>query len=253
MIYDFKDFNEVKEFLESLIEGNTANYALISLRDVVINSWIDRLVSKTQSERVITDSCLAGDYIEKRLKQGHQIRDDGYFTDGTRARSFGFEVTDSMLFKSKDVSQEQKIPYMAHLIENVAFDTNISADNAVFYLNIFDQITYRQACIIKMLISKQKGIYNVNLRNKPLYDYHDKSLGEPYHVLQELVDLYSRGLIMLSTKESPYVPPQDASTATFTILPNSAYAVPITSMIYDRMCLSEIPDDDVNKIVRTLS
>ena len=121
----------------------------------VLADFLNRVLSPMQEHRVLTVSAFAVDFIEKRLKEGEKPRGDGFFSEGTITRSDAVEVVDSMLFAVEDDPQEKKIPYMAHLIENGCFDASIHPGLLHFLYKESKSLTYRQLCILKLIIENK--------------------------------------------------------------------------------------------------
>ena len=118
-------------------------------------------------------------FINKRLKNEEPLRNDGFFTEGTISRSDAVEVVDSMLFAAKDDPEKNKIIYLAKLIENASFDSQIRTGLLHFLCKKFESLTYQQLCIIKMIIENK---YPLSL----------KSVMETPRLTEEPVPLRSR-------------------------------------------------------------
>ena len=162
----------------------------------VLADFLNRVLSPMQEHRVLTVSAFAVDFIEKRLKEGEKLRNDGFFSEGTISRSDAVEVVDSMLFAVEDDPQEKKIPYMAHLIENASFRSSLSADTACYYLKIFGDLTYRQLCMINIAVREKKAC--LPLRDKSWIQLGgNMKIDENAVILHELVNMYIKGYVNL--------------------------------------------------------
>ena len=216
----------------------------------ILADYLDRVLSPIQEQRVITVSALAVDYVEKRLKEGETLRNDGFFTEGTVYRSDAVEVVDSMFFMARDVPEKKKIPYLAKLIENASFDSQIHAGLVHFLCKQFESLTYRQLCIIKMIIENK---YPLSLKSSAETPWLTE---EPVPLLSknsmptlvECVDLGYRGYI--DFQQSP--PDDTRSGAVALLVPHSMrYTVPAVQM-YGRMGLESIPEEDVLPLAKSL-
>ena len=212
--------------------------------------YLNRVLSPMQEQRVITASALAVDFVEKRLKKGGELRNDGFFTEGTRSRSDAVEIVDSMLFTARDDPQEQKIQYLAKLIENTSFDSQIQVGLFHFLCKEFESLTYQQLCIIKMLIENK---YPLSLKSIEETPWLSK---EPVPLLSEgslptllqCVSLGNRGYI--DFQQSPTDDPRSGAVAL--LVPNSMRYRVLAVQMYAHMGLADISEDDVRPLAESL-
>lgn len=150
----------------------------------------ERLLGPREKVRLGGVLAIAAAGIKQRIENGESIRSDGFFDEKPSGRSNAEEVAESVLLKSQREPEEKKIPYMGHLLSNVAFDPLISAEMAHQITKAAEQLTYRQLCILKLAVVKQA----FGLRGK---DYREQGsfVKELYQVLYECLDLYHRGFM----------------------------------------------------------
>ena len=150
----------------------------------------ERILGPREKVRVGGVLAIAASEIKCRMENGDRIRTDDFFDEKPLGRSDAEEVVENILLKSQRESEEKKLPYMGHLLSNIAFDSLISAQMAHQIVKVAEQLTYRQLCILQLAIVKQE----FGLRNE---DYRGQgSLSkELYQVLYECLDLYHRGLV----------------------------------------------------------
>lgn len=216
----------------------------------VLADYLNRVLSPQQEKRVLTASALAVDFVDKRLKNGEFLRDDGFFSEGTISRSDAVEVVDSMLFAVEDDPQEKKIQYMAHLIENASFNTSISADTACYYLKVFGDLTYRQICMINLSVREGKEI--LPLRDKSWIELGgNMRINEDAVILQELINMHVRGYINLQFSPQHFNFP--VAFSELSAVPSSLEAGIMIRNLYVHMNLHKIPIDDLMPIVKALS
>ena len=103
-----------------------------------------RVLSPREEARVGGVFTLAAAEIVERC------RDDGFFDAGGGGRSDAEEVWESTLLKSQREAEEKKLPYMAHLLANLAFNTEISTPMAHQMTKAAESMTYRQLCILQL-------------------------------------------------------------------------------------------------------
>jgi hypothetical protein len=154
------------------------------------NEITERLLGPREKVRIGGVLAVAADEINQRTKNGERIRDDGFFDKKRQGRSDADEVIESILLKSQREPEEKKIIYMGHLMANVAFNKEISAEMAHQITKAAEQLTYRQLCILKLSVTKE--IYNLRGGD---YRGQGSFSKELYQLLYEYLDLYTHGLI----------------------------------------------------------
>ena len=233
------------------LKSSSAGTAAGGFIQPVLADFLNRVLSPMQEHRVLTVSAFAVDFIEKRLKDGEQLRDDGFFSEGTITRSDAQEVVDSMLFTVEDDPQEQKIPYMAHLIENGCFDASIHPDLLHFLYKESKSLTYRQLCIIKMIIENKHPLSLKSTVETPWLTTDRVPLlsEDAFPTLVECVNLGHRGYIDFKLS-----PPDDTRSGPVALLvPHSMRTRVPAGQMYGRMGLADIPKSDVLPIAKSLA
>lgn len=194
----------------------------------------ERLLGPREKVRVGAVLALAADEINKRIVSGEKVRTDGFFDDKPSGRSDAEEVAESVLLRSQREPEEKKIPYMAHLLSNVAFDPQISAHMAHQIIKAAEQLTYRQLCVLKLAVTKQVwGLRNGDYRGQGSFTK------ELYQVLYECIDLYHRGFVSFGGKVA--FGPTDINPGKMTVQGLGAD-------IYNLMRLMTIPEEDIAPI-----
>ena len=197
-----------------------------------------RLLSPREQARVGGVFTLAAAEIVERSQKGESVRDDGFFDTGGSGRSDAEEVWESTLLKSQREAEEKKLPYMAHLLANLAFDTEISAAMAHQMTKAAESMTYRQLCILQLSATKER----FNLRKRS-YEGQDSFPKDSYQLIYEYYDLYSRGLINFG----------DTLAATLVdVNPGAATPQALGVDIYYQMRLYLIPDGELAPIAAHL-
>ena len=230
-------------------KSSSAGMAAGGFIQPVLADFLSRMLSPVQEQRVITASALAVDFIDKRLKAGEHLRDDGFFSQGTISRSDAVEVVDSMLFTVEDDPQEKKIPYMAHLIESAAFKSSLSADTACYYLKVFGDLTYRQICIMNLAIREKKELFQ--FRDKSYIELGGQiKIDDDTVILQELIAMYVKGYISLEFRsQDSNIPP---AFSELSVVPSSLEGGIMIRNLSVCMKLNKIPPDDLVPIVNAL-
>jgi len=150
----------------------------------------ERYLGPREKVRVGGVLALAAAEIDAGMKAGVALRTDGFFDCKLGERSGAEEVAEDVLLKSQREPEERKLPYMAHLLAAVSFDTNVSPEFAHQLTKIAEQLTYRQLCILSLAANKHRFVLHAS-------NYLDASQFpiELRQVLYECFDLYNRGLL----------------------------------------------------------
>ena len=174
---------------------------------------------------------LAAAEIVRRVGNGESVRSDGFFDEDETGRSDAHEVWESALLKSQREPEEKKLPYMAYLLANLAFDPQINVHMAHQITKAAERLTYRQLCILKLVVVKDQ----FDLRKE---DYRGQGSfsKELYQVLYEYLDLYNRGYVNFGGEV--VFGPAD-------IKPGSAVVQGLGADTFNLMRLHLIPNDDI--------
>ena len=222
---------------EGALVGGAAGSALTMSLQRLGQEISGRLLGPREEERVGYVFTLAAAEISKRIKDGEQVRQDNFFSDDRRGRSDGEEVWESILLKSQRETQEKKLPYMAHLFANLAFEPDIGADMAHQMTKAAEQFTYRQLCILKLVSAK--GQYDIC--NIYYSDVGARFSEELYQLFYEYLDLHDRHCISSGT---------GAGLTNF--VPSDIVLEGIGVVTFRMMGLADIPRADVLPIVERL-
>jgi hypothetical protein len=202
------------------------------------NEACERLLGPREKIRLGGVLAVAAAEINQRIANGEKIRDDGFFQDKPTGRSDAEEVAESILLKSQREPEEKKIPYMGHLLSNVAFHKEISAEMAHQITKAAEQLTYRQLCILKLAVAKDAfGLRSEDYRGQSSFSR------ELYQVLYECLDLYHRGFVNFGGPAA--LGPTDVALGKMTV---QALGVDL----YNLMQLCIIPDLDLRPLIEVL-
>ena len=127
--------------------------------------------------------------------------------------------------------EEFKLPYMAHLLSNVAFDSGISAKMAHQVTKAAEALTYRQLCIMKLTTEKDQ--FALRLED---YRGHRAFSRELLQILYEYLDLYHRGFVNFGGEVA--FGPSDVN-------PGNSVVQGLGAELFNLMQLREIPMADV--------
>lgn len=172
------------------VAGGAAGWAVRKGLEKLGKEFGDRVLAPRERARVGCVLTLALQGIQERIAAGQQIRSDGFFDATDTDRSEADEVLESVLLKSQREPEEKKLPYMANLFANIAFDSTIGAAMAHQITKTAEELTFRQLCILKLAVIKK----DFALRESD-YRAQGSFTKELYQILHECSELYLRGYI----------------------------------------------------------
>ncbi len=220
--------------------GISAAVIPIIVREV-IRLVISPLTSRSESKRLYQWAKQAAEGIAQRAKDSEEFRKDGFFEETPTNRSNFEEVIESTLKKVMDATEEPKITFMANLTENVHFDQDLDIDTYRQILNSLDELSYRQLCIIRLIVlyeNHEVDITRLNdieqiLQNDQVRFF---SIGRDYENLQD--NYYF---------ESASIPRLSEINEQFLGNPGSGRLSGYTKRLYTFVNLDEIPIEDIEK------
>lgn len=170
--------------------GGVAGWAVSQGVGRLGREFSERALAPREEARVGCVLALGVEQIRTRLEAEEQVRTDGFFDSPTNGRSGAEEVMENILLKSQREPEEKKLPYMANLFANIAFDSTISSEMAHQITRTAGELTYRQLCLLRLAVVKDE----FDLRES---DYRGQGsfTKELYQVLYECSGLYLRGYI----------------------------------------------------------
>lgn len=166
--------------------GTMVSEALSSIGDDVAQ----RMLAPREKVRVGGLLALSAARIDQRVKNGEQVRSDGFFDEKSAGRSDAEEIAESILLKAQRESEEKKLPYMANLLSNIVFLPDVSIELAQQLAKLSEALTYRQLCILSAVPRlNQFGVRSSNYRSQTNFP------SPLMEILYETYDLAQRGLL----------------------------------------------------------
>ena len=222
---------------EGALVGGAAGSSLTMSLQWLGQEMSARLLGPREEKRIGYVFTLAAAEISERIKAGDQVRQDRFFGNDRDGRSDGEEVWESILLKSQREPEEKKLPYMAHLFANLAFEPDIGADMAHQMTKAAEQFTYRQLCILKLVSARgQYDIWNIYYS-----DVGARFSEELYQLFYEYLDLHNRHCISSGT-----------GAGLMNFVPSDIVLEGVGVVTFRMMGLAEIPRADVLPIVERL-
>lgn len=148
-------------------------------------------------------------------------------------------MAESILLKAQREAEEKKLPYMANLLSNVAFDKTVSGQLAHQIVKTAEALTYRQLCLLSLF----SGLVTAPLRST---DHRGVGSFPPelMQVLYEAYDLYNRGLVSIGGEVG--FGPTD-------VKPGAMRIQGLGAFIFNLMNLAKIPLEDLSPLIIDLS
>lgn len=129
--------------------GMTAAVIPIIVREV-LRRVINPLTTRGESKRLYQWAKQSAEGMVQRLRDGDNLRGDGFFEEIPTKRSNFEEVVESTLKKVMDLTEEPKISFLVNVTINIHFDEDLDMNTYRQILKVLDELSYRQLCIIKM-------------------------------------------------------------------------------------------------------
>lgn len=231
--------------------GAGAGVAISKISKKVLTDVANRSLSHREEIRIGAATILAVEEIQKKLDAGEQPRNDGFFEPhGNASRSDAEEIFEGVLLKSKNEHEEKKIELLANIFANIAFDSELSVGQANHILQIADNLTYRQMCILS-LFQRKAEIEEVTLKEDDYREKLEDSLSpETISILQEIYQLYNFGLLVCSMSNS-----NDDKAMVYwgDVEPNRMELTALANRYYQIMGLDEISSVDLIDVARFLT
>jgi len=208
----------------------------------------NRVLSTREKIRVGATAQFAITKIKERLNSGDKLRDDGFLKDKERRRTDAEEIFEGVLLKAKNEHEEKKTKILGNIFANIAFLPGFSLGEANHLLQIAENLTYRQMCILS-LIRRKDEFQGIKLMEK---EYKEEIISyETVSLLQEANDIISLGLYdgkyKLEDGKYAIVGSWDS------VVPNKLELTPIGKRYYQVMGIDDIAVEDIREVGRYLS
>ena len=218
--------------------GSAAGALASSVLKHVGDEVSERVLSPRERVRIGGVLALVAAEVKARIDSGQATRSDGFFTPGSNGRSDADEVAEAVLLRSQREAEEEKLPYVAHLLASIAFDPGISAAMAHQLIKASEQLTYRQLCLLRLSAVKDAfGLRRADYRQQGQFRI------ELLQVLYECLDLYTKGFVNFGG--SVAFGPTDVN-------PGAMAAQGLGAHLHNAMQLATIPMNDIAAVAKEL-
>lgn len=170
----------------------------------LIGDFADRQLSAREQERVGATAALAFDKINKQSGNGERLREKEFFQSSDTGRSDAEELLEGTLRQAREEYEEKKLQFLGNFYSNLVFSPGVTANEANYYLRLFDQLTYRQFCIICIIFMLPHHRPYQNFRETNYRNHKGPLVAEMVSLLQEIYDLNDKGLVVCKADGGGY-------------------------------------------------
>lgn len=175
------------------IMGGSLGPTITNVMEVIGQEIRKRTLGPREEVRIGAVLTYAIKKINENIKEGKEIRNDGFFERNEDERIDADEILEGILISAQRSYQEKKLKFLGNLYTSIAFDSSCDAEWGNYYIRITENLSFRQLCLLQ--------IY----RHKPKYDLNrEVTLDQSYVIIRmdtisELYDLRDLGLLRIKT------------------------------------------------------
>lgn len=115
----------------------------------VADDFARRVLSPRQEARVATVLDLAQRTIARAISEGATVRGDGFF-DVPEAEAS--ELFEGVLLAARDEHEERKLPYLANMLADIAFDEQLTVEAANVAIRRAEDLSWLQLRLLSIVI-----------------------------------------------------------------------------------------------------
>lgn len=147
--------------LLSMYGGHMAG-ALVDVLFNFANDIDSRAMSNMEKERVSATYIIVRNQIRKRIDDGYELRNDGFFNSEINDRSSAEEIFEGFLLAAQKEYEQKKIIFYANLVAGISTDNKVNRAEANQLIKMVEKLSYRQICIIAGLKDSIQCMSNKN-------------------------------------------------------------------------------------------
>jgi len=207
----------------------------------LITEFSKRLLTSQQKARVGAVYLLAKKRFDENIQAGKQLNEGFFRNSDLNNRSDAEEIWEGVLQAAENENQEKKLPFLANLMANIAFENDIDRAQANYLVKLATSLSYQKFCLLSIFADS-----SISLKLRPT-DYRGNSTGLPdglVAIIHEIMEMGSIGLVGRSDGVA-MISPTD-------IIPNLMTLYGSSTKIGRLMQLDEIPDEDLQKVAQYL-
>jgi hypothetical protein len=171
--------------------GGVAGVAISKVSVKVLSDVAYRSLSQREEIRIGAAATFAIQNIQRRLENGEHPRNDEFFqAQQHTSRTNAEEIFEGVLLKSKNEHEEKKVKIFGNIFANIAFTPDLRIGEANHILQIAENLTYRQMCLLSLFCRKDE-IHDLELPES----LNNTQSFEIISIQQEIYQLYNFGLL----------------------------------------------------------
>lgn len=216
-----------------------------------ISDFANRHLSRKEEIRVGACAAIAINNIKLQIDSGLDLRDDDFFNLDNNGNSIAEEIFEGVLLKSKNEHEEKKVEHLGIYFAKLAFSPGVTQAEANHLLNIAENLTYRQMCVLSILKANNDEEKFV-LRDTNYRNLESPIPFETVSLLQEIIELQNVGLVartIKNRKNEGFFYMQGWSD----IVPNLLGLRPLGFRITTLLGVDQISNQEIDPIIDQLS
>lgn len=234
------------------IAGSALSPLFSRIIEHIAKEFRSRALADREEAKVGASLSFALHKIKKNFSEGQYLRQDSFFEESLYGRSSAAEILEGIMLAAQREHEEKKLKYYGNLIANVAFQPEVTKEQANLLIKLSEGLTYRQLCILSLVASKNS--YHLRAENLAGKDDNGRPFSmltniEEIFILQEISDLQINRTLDFS---SDIVIGRSLGGLEH-IRPQTIEFMPIGKQLYNLMELSDIPDQDIYSLAQVLS
>jgi hypothetical protein len=112
-----------------------------------VEDILDRTLSARERARVETVVSLAREFYRERYERGDDLREDEFVTGDTSEFS---QAIDGILISAQREHEAKKLPFLAHLVANLAFMPEVDATTANWCIRTASALSWTQYVLLAL-------------------------------------------------------------------------------------------------------
>jgi hypothetical protein len=174
--------------LSTIIQGplatifGAAGGAAITTAIKIALDFARRPLTHTQEARLATFFSQTVRKIQENLESGRELRSDNFFHGQPGKRSIAEEIAEGIFTAARNTHEDNKVPFLANLNANLAFDQDIDLSFANYLVRQADNMSYRQICLLALFMRRND------------FDIPRQAIGDipRQDLLRDVIDLHAR-------------------------------------------------------------
>lgn len=128
-----------------------------------------RQLGEREVQRIGGAMAVAVTRIDQRLKEGAELRRDGFFEAEGLERAAASEIGEGVLLAAQREHEEKKVPLLGNLLASLAFQPEVGRAQANLLLRLGRELSYQQLCVLTLL-GNNRLVYDKQLTLDPHKD-----------------------------------------------------------------------------------